>query len=83
MEINDTPPCAALHRILELLDYLGVAERADNRPDALSMGRPVEHRFQPGLRRFDVTTLCRLHTLCLRLHRTRIHVQRIHGNNQL
>ncbi len=36
MEINDTPPRPARHRTLELLDYVSVAERADNRPDALS-----------------------------------------------
>lgn len=39
MEINDVPPRAAQHRALELLDYLGVGERAHNRPDALSGGQ--------------------------------------------
>lgn len=39
MEINDTPPRTARRRALELLDYLGVAPRAGNRPDALSGGQ--------------------------------------------
>lgn len=39
MEINDTPPRSARRRAMELLDYLGVAQRADNRPDALSGGQ--------------------------------------------
>jgi putative ABC transport system ATP-binding protein len=39
MEINNLPPRAARQRALELLDYLGVADRADNRPDALSGGQ--------------------------------------------
>ncbi len=39
MEINDTTPRAARHRAMELLDYLGVAERAKNLPDALSGGQ--------------------------------------------
>ena len=38
MEINDVTPRAARSRALELLDYLGVADRADNLPDALSGG---------------------------------------------
>lgn len=39
MEINDTPPRAARRRALELLDYLGVADRANNLPEALSGGQ--------------------------------------------
>ena len=39
MEINDVPPRAARRRAMELLDYLGVGERAGNRPDALSGGQ--------------------------------------------
>lgn len=39
LEINDTPPRAARLRALELLDYLGVADRASNLPDALSGGQ--------------------------------------------
>jgi len=39
MEINDVPPRVARHRAMELLDYLGVGERAHNRPDALSGGQ--------------------------------------------
>lgn len=39
MEINDVPPRAARWRARELLDYLGVGERAGNRPDALSGGQ--------------------------------------------
>ncbi len=39
MEINDMPPRAARRRALELLDYLGVADRAKNLPDALSGGQ--------------------------------------------
>jgi putative ABC transport system ATP-binding protein len=39
MEINDMSPRAARHRALELLDYLGVADRASNLPDALSGGQ--------------------------------------------
>lgn len=39
MEINDTPPRAARRRAMELLDYLGVADRANNLPDALSGGQ--------------------------------------------
>ncbi len=39
MEINDVPSRLARARALELLDYLGVADRAGNRPDALSGGQ--------------------------------------------
>jgi putative ABC transport system ATP-binding protein len=39
LEINDTPPRAARLRALELLAYLGVADRATNLPDALSGGQ--------------------------------------------
>lgn len=38
LAINDVPAAAARRRALELLDYLGVAERANNLPDALSGG---------------------------------------------
>jgi putative ABC transport system ATP-binding protein len=39
MEVNDVAPRAARQRALELLDYLGVADRAGNLPDALSGGQ--------------------------------------------
>jgi putative ABC transport system ATP-binding protein len=39
LEINDVPPRAARKRALELLDYLGVADRARHRPDELSGGQ--------------------------------------------
>jgi len=39
LEINDTSPRAAHKRAMELLDYLGVADRAGNLPDALSGGQ--------------------------------------------
>ena len=39
MEINDVAPRAARLRAMELLDYLGVADRAGNLPDALSGGQ--------------------------------------------
>jgi putative ABC transport system ATP-binding protein len=39
MEINDVAPRAARQRAMELLDYLGVADRAGNLPDALSGGQ--------------------------------------------
>jgi putative ABC transport system ATP-binding protein len=39
MEINDVAPRAARARALELLDYLGVSDRAGNLPDALSGGQ--------------------------------------------
>lgn len=39
LEINDVPPRQARERALELLDYLGVADRAQNLPDALSGGQ--------------------------------------------
>ncbi len=39
MEINDVSPPAARSRALELLDYLGVAGRSSNLPDALSGGQ--------------------------------------------
>ncbi len=39
LEINDTPPQPARNRAMELLDYLGVADRARNLPDALSGGQ--------------------------------------------
>ena len=39
MEINDVAPRAARQRALELLDYLGVADRSNNLPDALSGGQ--------------------------------------------
>jgi putative ABC transport system ATP-binding protein len=38
LEVNDVAPRQARQRALELLDYLGVAERAGNLPDALSGG---------------------------------------------
>lgn len=39
MEISDVSPRAARHRAMELLEYLGVADRARNDPDALSGGQ--------------------------------------------
>lgn len=39
MEINDVAPRKARERAMELLDYLGVADRANNLPDALSGGQ--------------------------------------------
>ncbi|NLF38909.1 ABC transporter ATP-binding protein [bacterium] len=39
MEINDMSPRAARHRTMELLGYLGVADRASHYPDALSGGQ--------------------------------------------
>ena len=39
LQINDVPPRAARRRALELLEYLGVADRADHLPDALSGGQ--------------------------------------------
>jgi putative ABC transport system ATP-binding protein len=39
MEINDEPSRAARGRAMELLDYLGVAERANHLPEALSGGQ--------------------------------------------
>jgi putative ABC transport system ATP-binding protein len=39
LEINDASPRAAHKRAMELLDYLGVADRANNLPDALSGGQ--------------------------------------------
>jgi putative ABC transport system ATP-binding protein len=39
LEINDVPPRPARRRALELLDYLGVADRAHHFPDALSGGQ--------------------------------------------
>ncbi len=39
LEINDAPPRAAKRRAMELLDYLGVADRADNLPSMLSGGQ--------------------------------------------
>jgi putative ABC transport system ATP-binding protein len=39
LEINDVTPRAARKRAFELLDYLGVAERAYNLPEALSGGQ--------------------------------------------
>lgn len=39
LEINDVAPAAARRRALELLDYLGVADRAGNHPSALSGGQ--------------------------------------------
>ena len=39
LEINDVTPRAAKKRALELLDYLGVADRSQNLPDALSGGQ--------------------------------------------
>lgn len=39
MEINDVAPRAARRRALELLQYLGVGDRARNLPDALSGGQ--------------------------------------------
>jgi len=38
LEVNDVPPRAARQRAMELLEYLGVGNRADNLPDALSGG---------------------------------------------
>ena len=39
LEINDVSPRAARERAMALLDYLGVADRANNLPDALSGGQ--------------------------------------------
>jgi putative ABC transport system ATP-binding protein len=39
LEINDVTPRDARQRAMELLAYLGVADRADNLPDALSGGQ--------------------------------------------
>lgn len=39
LEINDVPPRRARSRSMELLEYLGVADRAANLPDALSGGQ--------------------------------------------
>ncbi len=39
MEINDVSPRAARKHAMELLEYLGVADRANNLPDALSGGQ--------------------------------------------
>jgi len=39
MEINDQSPRAARRRAMELLDYLGVADRADHYPHMLSGGQ--------------------------------------------
>jgi putative ABC transport system ATP-binding protein len=39
LEINDVAPAEARRRSMELLDYLGVADRAQNLPDALSGGQ--------------------------------------------
>jgi putative ABC transport system ATP-binding protein len=39
MEINDFSPRAARKRALELMDYLGVVDRANSLPDALSGGQ--------------------------------------------
>ncbi len=39
LEINDVPGRAACRRAMELLDYLGVADRAKNLPTALSGGQ--------------------------------------------
>jgi putative ABC transport system ATP-binding protein len=39
LEINDAAPRAAHRRAIELLEYLGVADRARNLPDALSGGQ--------------------------------------------
>lgn len=39
LEINDAAPRPARQRAMELLDYLGVADRANNLPDALSGGQ--------------------------------------------
>lgn len=39
MEINDVSTRAARKRAMELLEYLGVADRANNLPDALSGGQ--------------------------------------------
>ena len=39
LEINDVAPRPARRRALELLDYLGVGDRAEHRPEALSGGQ--------------------------------------------
>lgn len=39
MEINDVAPRRARQRAMELLDYLGVGDRAQNMPDMLSGGQ--------------------------------------------
>lgn len=39
LQINDVAPAPARQRALELLDYLGVADRASNLPNALSGGQ--------------------------------------------
>jgi putative ABC transport system ATP-binding protein len=39
LEVNDVAPRQARRRAMELLDYLGVADRANNLPEALSGGQ--------------------------------------------
>jgi len=39
LQLNGESPNAARHRSLELMDYLGIADRADNFPSALSGGQ--------------------------------------------
>ena len=44
LEINDMPAAAARRRALELLDYLGVADRVANLPSALSRATAAGRR---------------------------------------
>src|SRR5664280_2917814 len=71
LEINDTPPRAAHKRALELLDYLGVADRAGNLPDALSGGQQQRVAVARALANHPRLSLADEPTAALDRHRGR------------
>jgi putative ABC transport system ATP-binding protein len=71
LEVNDVAPRPARKRALELLDYLGVAERAGNLPDALSGGEQQRVAVARALANHPSLVLADEPTAALDSHRGR------------
>ena len=71
MELNGQTPRAARQRALELLDYLGVADRADNMPSMLSGGQQQRVAVARALANHPSVILADEPTAALDSHRGR------------
>ncbi|OGV74415.1 MAG: ABC transporter [Lentisphaerae bacterium RIFOXYB12_FULL_65_16] len=71
MEINDVTPRDAHRRTMELLDYLGVSDRANNLPDALSGGQQQRVAVARALANHPSLVLADEPTAALDSHRGR------------
>jgi putative ABC transport system ATP-binding protein len=71
MEVNDVAPRAARQRAMELLDYLGVVDRAGNLPDALSGGQQQRVAVARALANHPSLILADEPTAALDSHRVR------------